>query len=289
MSAVNLVAFFKLIRIEYSFFAALGVIVGGLLAGDLAGLQLEYVIAFFIIFFCATGSFAFNDYYDYEVDKRNQRMDRPLVTGLLNKRTALITGIVSFIILIVLSLLLNIVAMSLVLASLPIFFLYNAWLKKVFLVKNIVIAYAFVVTIVLGSLVTDTILEPLIVYFAAMGFIVGLGYEIMIDIGDITGDKALNVHTLATEHGTKTAALVSVIIYALIMLMDPLPFLVNIDSRLYYDYVFLGLILIPVISYFLISKSLLNDQSKDTIFRLKKRVYMTMQIGCVAYLVGVFL
>ena len=122
-----------------------------------------------------------------------------------------------------------------------------------------------------------------------MGFIVGLGYEIMIDIGDVTGDKAQNIHTLATERGTRTAALVSVIIYALIMLMDPLPFLVNIDSRLHLDYIFLVLILIPVISYFFISRSLLNNQSKDTIFRLKKRVYLTMQIGCVAYLVGVFI
>ena len=289
MVTVNLRAFFKLIRIEYSLFAALGVIVGGLLAGDLVGLQLEYVIAFFIIFFCATGNFAFNDYYDYEVDKRNQRTDRPLVVGLLTKRTALIAGIVSFIILIMLSLLLNTVAMSLVLASLPIFFLYNAWLKKVFLVKNIVIACAFVVVILLGSLVSDAILEPLIMYFATMGFIVGLGYEIMIDIGDVTGDKALDVHTLATEHGTAVAALASVIIYAGIMLMDPLPFLVNIDSRLHFDYVFLLLILIPVISYFFVSRSLLKDQSKDNIFRLKKRVYLTMQVGCVAYLVGVLL
>jgi geranylgeranylglycerol-phosphate geranylgeranyltransferase len=289
MGTANLGAFFKLIRIEYSLFAAFGVIIGGLLAGDLVGLQLEYVVAFFIIFFCATGNFAFNDYYDYEVDKRNQRTDRPLVVGLLTKRTALIAGIVSFIMLILLSLLLNTVAMSLVLASLPIFFLYNAWLKKVFLVKNIVIAYAFVVTILLGSLVSDAILEPLIIYFATMGFIVGLGYEIMIDIGDVTGDKAVDVSTLATEHGTKTAAQVSVIIYALIMLMDPLPFLVNIDSRLHFDYVFLLSILIPVISYFFISRSLLKDQSKNNIFRLKKRVYLTMQVGCVAYLVGVFL
>jgi len=282
-------AFLSLVRIDNSLFAALGIVVSGLLAGDLVGWQFEYFVAFFIIFFCATGNFAFNDYYDYEVDKRNQRTDRPLVIGLLDKKTALITGIVSYIILILLSLLLNTIATSLVLASLPIFFMYNAWLKKVFLVKNIVIGYAFVVTILLGSLVSDNILESLIVYFAAMGFIVGLGYEIMLDIGDVTGDRALGVQTISTRYGSQPAALVSVIIYALIMLMDPLPFFVNIDSRLSFDYIFLILILIPVISYFFISRSLLKDKSKDNIFRLKKRVFLTMQVGCVAYLVGVFL
>ncbi len=282
-------AFAKLTRLDYSLFSALSVFLSGLLAGDLNGFQPEYLLAFLIVFLSAVGSFAFNDYHDFEVDKRNARYDRPLVSGLLSRKVALITGLASFSLIVLLSLYLNPLAASLVLVSLPLFFLYSLGLKRTFLVKNTLIAYAYVATILFGSLVTDATLEPLIAYFAAMGFIVGLAYEIMLDIGDVEGDKELGIETLSTRFGMKTAALVSVVLYATVMILDPLPFFIMIDSGLYVDYFFLLLILIPVLSYFTISKSLLKDQSKRSIFKLKKRVFFTMQAGCIAYLIGVLL
>lgn len=179
--------------------------------------------------------------------------------------------------------------MSLVLISLPLFFLYSIGLKKIFLVKNTLIVYAFVATILFGSLVSNVVLEPLIVYFALMGFIVGIAYEIMLDIGDVEGDRMLGTNTLSTRFGLKAAAWMSVVLYVSIMVLDILPFFVMIDSQLYGDYVFLLLILIPVVSYLFVSKSLIQNYSKKNIFKLKKRVFVTMQVGCIAYLVGVLL
>lgn len=282
-------AFFKLIRLDYSLFSGTGVLLSGLLAGDLRGFQSEYFVAFFIVFLSAVGSFAFNDYYDFQVDKKNRRYDRPLVSGLLSRKVALITGMASFSLILLLSLFLNSPAMFLFLISLPLFFLYNLGVKKMILFKNILIAYAYVATILFGSLVSDAIVEPLIVYFAAMGFIVGLAFEIMLDIGDVEGDKELGIETLSTRFGMKTATQVSVVLYAAIIILDPLPCITMIDPRLYLDYVFLFLIFIPVVSYFFTSKSLMKDQSKSSIFQLKKRVFVTMQVGSIAYLIGVLL
>jgi geranylgeranylglycerol-phosphate geranylgeranyltransferase len=259
------------------------------LAGDLRGLQREYLIAFVIVFLTAAGSFAFNDCYDFEVDLRNQRTDRPLVLGLLSRSVALITASISFFAIILLSLFLNPLAVALVLLSVLLFILYSFRLKRLLMVKNALIAYAFVATILLGSLVSDAAIEPLIVYFALMGFIVGLAFEIMLDIGDVEGDDELGIKTVSTRFGVKTAALISVVLYSVIMIMDPLPFFVLIDSRLYRDFVFLVLILVPVASYFFVSQLLLKDQSKQSVFQLKKRVFLTMQVGCTAYLIGVLL
>lgn len=289
MGAEALRAFSKLIRLDISLFSAFGVLLSGLLAGDLHGFQLEYLVAFLIVFLSAVGSFAFNDYYDFEVDKRNDRGDRPLVLGLLSRSVALTTGLVSFSLILLLSLFLNLLAMALVLVSLPLFFLYSLGMKRMILVKNALIAYAYVATILFGSLVSDAILEPLIVYFAAMGFIVGVAVEIMLDIGDVEGDKELGIETLSTRFGVKTAARVSVVLYGAIMILDPFPFFVMIDPRLFLDYAFLLLILIPVVSYLFISKSLMKNQSKKNVFQLKKRVFVTMQVGSVAYLIGVLL
>ena len=84
--------------------------------------------------------------------------------------------------------------MSLVLESLALFILYSLGLKKIFLFKNFIIAYAFVATILLGSQISDTIIEPLIIFIALMGFIVELAYEIMLDIADAKVDKKNKHH-----------------------------------------------------------------------------------------------
>jgi hypothetical protein len=44
-------AFFRLIRLDYSFFSAFGVFLSGLLAGDLVGFQIEYLVVFLLSFF----------------------------------------------------------------------------------------------------------------------------------------------------------------------------------------------------------------------------------------------
>jgi 4-hydroxybenzoate polyprenyltransferase len=93
--------------------------------------------------------------------------------------------------------------------------------KKVLFIKNLIIAYAFVTTILLGALISDTTLEPIILYFASMGFIIGLAFEIMIDIANVIGDNANKVPTIATYFGTKTAARLSKLFYTMIMILDP--------------------------------------------------------------------
>ncbi len=289
MSKKVFLAFFKLVRLDYSLFGSLTVFLSGFLVGNIQSFQFEYLIAFLIVFFSAVGSFAFNDYFDFEIDKRNKRIDRPLVLGLLPKKLALITGLLSFLLIVFFSLFLNLLAMFMVLLSLPLFYFYSLNLKKFFLVKNLLIAYSYVATLLLSSFISDLKFEPVLLYFALMGFIVGLANEIMFDIGDVEGDKKLGVETISTKYGIKIAAKISTVLYSVIIILDPLPFFLIVDARLYFDYFFLLLILIPVISYFFISKSLLKDQSKENILKLNKNIFFTMLMGCVAYLIGVLL
>ncbi len=281
--------FLKLVRIELCVFGTIGFFVSGVLAGDLIGFQAEYLIGFLIIFLSEAGAFAINDYIDYEIDVKNNRSDRPLVVGLISRRTALITAIILLIIDLILVLLLNRVALFLALISVPAFYIYSLGLKKKILVKNILIAYSYTGTIIFGSLVTDAILEPIIIYFALRGCIVGLGSEIMFDIADVEGDKELGINTIPNKFGLKTAAKVSVVLYLIIIVMDPLPFFILIDSRLYFDPLFLILILIPVISYIFLSISLLKNQTKENTLKLRKLIFVIMQVGVLSYLIGVLI
>ncbi|MCG3258856.1 MAG: UbiA family prenyltransferase, partial [Candidatus Heimdallarchaeota archaeon] len=166
---------------EICLFATIGLFVSGILAEDLTGFQWEFLIAFLIIFFSAAGSFALNDYFDFEIDEENQRKDRPIVLGLISRKTALYTAILFFVIVVILSIFLNLTAMIFTLISIPIFYLYSLGLKRIFLFKNLLIAGSYSATILFGSLISDSFLEPITIYFAIMGFIIGLGSEIMFD------------------------------------------------------------------------------------------------------------
>lgn len=114
-----------------------------------------------------------------------------------------------------------------------------------------------------------------------------VAFEVMIDIIDVTGDQAGGIGSIPVKFGVKTAAKVAALLYTSIIVLDPLPFLLLIDKRLHNDLLFLVLILIPVISYVLVSRNLLKNQSRETVIKLKTRVFLTMQIGCIAYLIGV--
>ena len=279
--------FFKLIRIELCLFGTIGFFVSGVLAEDLNGFQIEFFIGFLIIFLSEAGSFAINDFIDFEIDLSNNRSDRPLVLGLINKKTALLTAIILLLIDIILILFLNAFAALFALISIPLFYIYSLGLKKKILVKNLLIAYSYTGTILFGSLVSDSILEPIIIYFAVMGLIIGLGSEIMFDIADVEGDKELGINTIPNKLGLKSSAKISVVFYFIIIVMDSLPFFVLIDSRLYFDPLFLILILIPVISYVFLSLSLLKNQTKENTLKLRKLIFVIMQTGVLAYLIGV--
>jgi 4-hydroxybenzoate polyprenyltransferase len=282
----NVRNYFKLIRFERAIAAPFGVIFTGIVTGDLVSFQWGYVIACLAVFFSAIANFAMNDYVDIETDKKNQRSDRPLVQRQFRPRTALITASVSAFLALALSLFLNPVVMLLIFIGLPLSLVYNLGLKKYLFIKNAFIGLANVGVTLIGSLVSDNVLEPLTFYIAAIGFFFSLSYECMLDIADMEGDKQQGLDTLPNRFGVRNAVLFSLFFGFGAIIADPLPFFIEIDARLSGDYLFLLLILIPVVNRLFISRSLLKDQSVENIFRLKKRVFRNLLIGCLCYLVG---
>ncbi len=103
------------------------------------------------------------------------------------------------------------------------------------------------------------------------------------------GDRQFGVQTLVLRTSPGFTASVSITLYVLVMLLDPLPYFVNIDPLLYHDSLFMILIMLPVILYIFISKSLLRDMSKNNVGRLRERTINVMQLGSLAYLLGYLL
>lgn len=285
--ASGLGIFLELVRFENSLFAGLSVLLSGVLSGDLTGWQPEYFRGFLIIVCLAMGVFAVNDYYDRGIDSANKRYDRPLVREELSGKMAFRIGLGFLLAAALLSLTLDFRASVFLSLSIPVFFLYSHSLKRYFLLKNIIAAYGFSFVIIFGSLISDSELEPIILFFAAITFIVGLAFEIMIDIADVPGDRSFGVRTVAVCRSGSSAAKLSAALYAGIVVLDPLPFFVNMDPRLYRDWLFLVLILVPVLSYIFLCRVLLRDQSAKKVLGLRKKTLTIMQLGSLAYLTGV--
>jgi 4-hydroxybenzoate polyprenyltransferase len=281
--------YLRLIRFERALSATFGVLLTGIVVDDLVKFQSEYVIACLVVFFSSVANFGLNDYCDVETDIRNRRMDRPIAQGQFDPKIAILTVIISIGLALILSLFLNPVPRLLIYLGLPLSLLYNLGLKRYLLLKNAFIGLANVGVALIGSLVSDTILEPLALYIAAIGFFFSLSYETMLDIADMEGDRAQGVNTLPNRFGVKNATIFSLFFGFGAIIIDPLPFFIEIDSRLSGDYIFLSLIMLPMINRLFISKSLLKDQSPENIFRLKKRVFRNLQLGGLCYLIGFLL
>ena len=276
----------RLLRVDRAASAASAVLFAGLISQDLTGIQPEYGVVCLVVLFSAFANFALNDYFDHENDRLNLREDRPLVHGAVSRKTAFVIAVISAILAITFTVFLNPLSRILILVGLPVSLLYHMGVKKILLLKNASIGLTNVGIILLGSVVTDSVIEPLVLYFAVIGFFAGFSYEVMLDIADVEGDKAIGVETIPTRFGLRSATVLVSILSLGGVVVNLLPFFVNLDPRLYRDSLFLILILAPLVSRISITRSLLVDHSRENIFHLKKRVFRNLQLGCLCFIAG---
>lgn len=277
----------RLFRLERAFSAVMGVLLTGVIVKDLTGFSWIYAYACLSVFFSALANFALNDVHDIDSDRLNERDDRPLAVGIITRKTALSLTGVCVLLALVFAMFLPVTPQILILTGLSISLAYNVYLKRFLIFKNLFTGLANTGVILVGGLLGDNHLDPLVIYLALIGFFFSLSYEVMLDIADIKGDKANGVETIPSRFGTRIAAWFSVIIGLGAVFANPLPFFISFDSRLFQDPVFLALILVSVVNRLMISVELLRDQSPGNVRRLKKRLFRNLQIGGVGYLIGI--
>ncbi|WP_445474418.1 UbiA family prenyltransferase [Methanococcoides methylutens] len=279
-------ALLALTRFGNSFFGMFSVILSGILSMEFFGNGTEYMTAGVVAIFLFMGSFAINDYFDHLVDMANDRQDRPIVTGAISRNTALQVAVGCMFLAFLISLKLGMFVSLFIGFNILLSIFYSSYLKRVLLLKNISIAYCFTATIIFGTIIVDAIAEPLVQFYMLMAFLVGLAFEIMADISDMEGDMQHRVQTLAWRISPRSAAIISSVIFSVVCILDPLPYFVDLHPNLVHDTLFLLLIVPIAVVYLLISRSLIHDQSKENVLKLRSRTIVLMQIGSLVYLVG---
>ena len=229
------------------------------------------------------GAFALNDYFDVEVDKKNNRTDRPIVRGEITRQEALALTVASFIVSVVAAFFIgNTGAFIVVVVLIAFGVLYDYKLKEYGLWGNVYIAFTMAAPFLFGSMLFRS--SSVLLLLAAIAFLVGLGREIMKGIQDVEGDALRDVKTVARVYGASRAKYLAVALYLLGILLAPVPFLFDIDPAFYHNIVYAVLSAAAVAVLLYVCVRLLGSHDARAIGRARKTTLVGMMIALLAFL-----
>lgn len=278
----------NLLRLERAFSAAFGVLIAGLIPQDMS-IGLFNVYAFLCVFFSAIANFVLNDIHDQEIDAANNRVDRPIASGLIKPEKALRVAVIAIFASVILASRLPNEPRLLVLIGLPASLLYNVYLKRFILLKNLFTGLANSGVVLVGAAVSGNVFNPLVLYLAVLGFLFSFSYEVMLDMADTKGDALNGVRTFPNLLGVEKAKWISIIIGALTIFLNPLPYFINYDHRLFHDPVFLVIAVVSMTDRARVLTRLQADQSPENVRKLKKHMFRNLQISGLGYLIGILI
>ena len=198
---------------------------------------ISYVFfAVLVVMFYTAGANTLNDYFDYKIDKIN-RPDRAISSGLVLRNHAIVFSLFAFILGTLFALQLNMNSQLVAVGvSLPLIIGYNAKLKNFPLIGNIVVALILSLSFIYAGFVFDNI-KPLIIP-ALLAFGLTLIREIVKDMADVIGDKAVALKTFPIIYGENKTIVLCTALSALLGIGSFVPFITG-----YYN-IFYGILLI---------------------------------------------
>jgi len=222
-----------------------------------------------------------NDYYDFKIDKIN-RPSRPIPSGRLSKKEALILFIILIIIALLISYLISFEAVIIVSSTIVLLFYYSYYFKGVPLIGNIIIACCTAFVFIYGGIVVGNFKASLIP--ALFAFLINLIREILKDVEDLEGDEKNQISTFPIKFGLPlTKKAISVLVFILLFATF-YPFIFRL-YKIEYFLIVMFLVNLPIIYL------LREIYSKDFLSKLSKlslSLKLIMIFGLIAIYMGQF-
>jgi len=286
-------AIWELMRLEHGVMLALGILVGSLIAqqGQLPDFA-KFIFTFFTALFLEASTFALNDYYDVEIDRKNNRTDRPLVRGDLSLKTPLYIFFICFPLGILCSYLVNIPCFVIALITAIFAIFYDMILKKIKLLGNFFIAYVMAIPFVFGAAAVmnnnGLAFPPAIWIIALIAFLTGAGREIMKDVMDFKGDSERGVKSFPRYIGVRKSNIVSALFYFFAVVMSFIPFLFFGYGMYYQNYYYLFIILVTDVMLLWTILALLKTKEINMKFH-RRFTLVAIFIGLLGFLIPIFI
>lgn len=242
-------AYFRLVRPVNLLITAAGVLLGGALSMGDRLTEVPFVDE--LAFACASavliaaGGNCINDVFDVRIDAVN-RPARPLPSGDVQPRaahglwlalTAAGVAIAAFI---------SAVHLLISLIAAVLLYAYSAHLKRMPFAGNVTVAIVVGLVVIYGGWAVGS---PAPAYVAAaFAFLTTIARELIKDVEDVAGDRAVGARTAPIVYGLRTVRRAAASVLILTVLLTPIPFLTMDYGRLFLFLVLLAdLILLRVI------------------------------------------
>lgn len=220
-----------------------------------------------------------NDIYDIETDKVSHP-NRVLAQGLLSKKEAVFLYNFFNVIAIILASRISDYLIVIVLFTIILLYVYSAYLKKLPLVGNIVIAFITGLAFIYGGFAADNPNGAIVP--AVFAFLINLIREIVKDIQDIEGDSKLSFKTFPILYGIKKSKKIILLFTILLIGFTFYPFI----TQLYKIEYFL-IVMIFVNPLLLLSLKILFDMKKENRYKIVSNILkINMILGLIAIWFG---
>ncbi len=270
----------RLFRPDLSLAAGLCTVGGQIIAtGHLASWPVT-LLGFLCAFGCSGAALVVNDYFDFEVDKINAP-ERPLPSGAVTKREAILLGILISLLGLIPAALLGSVCFIFTLIFWVIGFLYNWRYKETGLPGNLMVSSSVAFTFILGAMSVGQPWNTLVWVFAMMAFFIDLGEEITGDALDLEGDRQRGARSIARSFGKPFALRTAVTLWGVVILLGWIPVLTGLMGVLY----ILTILAVDALIIFY-SVRLLRTDDVSTQRQCMKGIYIGATLVVLAFLIG---
>ena len=280
----KLLAYKRLFRIEHALLLAVAVFFAEVLAADAFSLPLPpleiILLSLAVPVFIEMGSFSLNDYFDEKTDRENKRGDRPIASGEISRREALIATTACYAIGIGAATPLSLVPFSIAVAFALLSVLYNWFLKDIALLGNACIAASMAIPFVFGNAVVSDIPYLPLLAIAEVAFVAGLGREIIKSSEDVEGDvKHRKSKTLPALVGKSNAIFGSQICYALLVPLSFLPYYFGLPMNT----LSLGLVALSALSFAAMALKVGREHTEEALTAARKTSLLAVAVGLLGY------
>jgi geranylgeranylglycerol-phosphate geranylgeranyltransferase len=259
----------------------IAVIVGAILAGNPTLTAIQNMILGFITGFTLTASsMVINDFYDREIDSINEP-NRPIPSGIITIREALIFSSILSIIGFVSSVATSTLVFLISIIAWIVCMTYSTIGKRKGLYGNFLVSTCVTIPIMYGNIMIENSIDVNILLLATLIFFANTGREITKGIVDVTGDKQKKVNTLAVVYGEQKAAVIAVLFFLVAVILSPLPLLLEFVTPW-----FIPGVVVTDFGLIKCSISLLQDSSRNNAKKVKNQVLIWFIPGLLAFFMG---
>ena len=221
-----------------------------------------------------------NDYFDVEIDKVN-RPERPIPSGKISLKSALVYYFVLNFIALVLVSQTNIYAFVIALISVFVIFFYSYKLKSKGLIGNFVVGFMTGLAFIFGGAIGENVV-PLLFPFI-FGLLINFAREILKDVEDIEGDRIKKLQTFPIVYGEEKSLKIFTFLIVLTIISTLLPYFLGIYN-VFYLLIILFIVDLPLVYAI---RVILDKPEKDQLRKISNLIKYEMIAGLIAIFIGV--